>query len=531
MDENGLNNQPITTEPTPSVEQTSITDMPTSTPPTVEPVKNNKKGLIIIIVVALLIVIAAVYFFFFRTVSKKQVINGTINKLFESAKTATDKLDEALIIDYKKDIISLNGDVKVSIETNDKDIKETLGDLNSLGMSYDLKLNLKELEGSLDLKANENDKDIAIINLLLKNENAYIKSNLFTQILRYDLSKEIDWDSIDIDKLPDYNAKALSKLISKTQQFTKDAIKDEYLEQSSVKETVDGVEIEGLKTTLVLNQSNTLEIFKSIATSFKNDDEALQLLAETVMQDKNEISASIDAFISQIEGVTAQSNDKYLLDIYTTKQGSFLGMKFTDNKGNLVITVAEKDKVDTIKFYSEGKETLKLTYNKKDKELKYKDEASGYEFTVKTTDNGGVITFTGDGFKLVLDFTYKISKEEVSESYKLEMSDNESNKLTLEANSKLSKGSNINEFSTTGSKNIKFLTDSDYEDMGNQIINNIKDTKIGTLITQYMTVYEEQMNSIYCSQAYACVDNGDGTATCQYMDDDFSTKEVICPIQ
>jgi hypothetical protein len=465
---------------------------------TPEPVVNtdkpkSKKGLFIAIGVVLVIaILTGVYFLFIRGVDKKQVINGTVNKFFGTAAEAAQKIEDILIIDYKKDVVKSTGSFKVSYDTNDSSIKTQLGGLTSATLNYGMDLDLKNLEASLDLELLEGNNNVAKFNTLLKNKNFYIKSDLFTDIFKYDLSNEIDWNSIDIDKLPDFKADAYTKLIKKANKLVIDNIKDEYLTQESVNEDIDGVNVKGLKTTLTLDEKNSKQFAKDLLNAMKNDDEFVELLASIAMKDKDEIKESLDDAIKNIDEekqtLIAEEFKTSKLNIYTTKQGKFLALTLAEEDKNALTAVSNKG-VTTIKFFTNGKESLKVDYNEKDKEIIWNNENAKAndikKVTVKLLKNGLSIKLESDAYNVTLSGTEDITKESISTNYSAEANMEQAGKnysAKAEWTNKVEKGDKVNEFSTTSAKNIKYLTDEDSNKLGTELITNLNKSTIGQMI-------------------------------------------------
>ena len=567
-----MDNQNNMVNQTPNVEPTVVPTTESTVTPTIDPnvvpqsqptaqftpnepaQTKSKKGLIIACIAVLVLIGAGigVYFGFFRKVSGKQVVNGTINKIFESAIKAADKVEKNVVIDYKNDIVKTNGSVRASITTDDTELQQQLNNLSSVALDYDLRLDLKTLNGSLDLTEKENDKAIITLNTLVKNKVLYFKTDKTNGVYKYDLSKDIDWDAIDISKLPEYKSNSLTSVLKKIQGYVKDSIKEEYITQEEGEYTVDGETIKGLKTTITLTEERTKEIEKSVIDSLMNDEDGLKLFAEFLMMDQQEVKASLekakdsmdqpttDKTIQRIEN---KKNEEVKINIYTTKQGKFLGFDTLDEDGKNGVTAVAQGDLVTIKFLTDGKVSLKLTYNEKEKELVWKNEEEGNKnetIVVKFSENGFKVTFSMDGLNATLEFNETITNDSVSMNFNVGFDYSQDGKklgAKVEFNNSLSKVTEINEFSTAGSKDVNTLTEAEQEQFGNEIKSALEKSVIFSVA---MKSVEEQNKantavntnsyySSYCSVAYDCKNYGGDYNYCKYKYDGYEYS-VLCPI-
>ena len=564
--QNNMVNQTTNVEPT-VVPTTEPTVTPTIDPNVVpqsqptaqftpnEPAQTKSKKGLIIACIAVLVLIGAgigVYFGFFRKVSGKQVVNGTINKIFESAIKAADKVEKNVVIDYKNDIVKTNGSVRASITTDDTELQQQLNNLSSVALDYDLRLDLKTLSGSLDLTEKENDKAIITLNTLVKDKVLYFKTDKTNGVYKYDLSKDIDWDAIDVSKLPEYKSNSLTSVLKKIQGYVKDSIKEEYITQEEGEYTVDGETIKGLKTTITLTEERTKEIEKSVIDSLMNDEDGLKLFAEFLMMDKQEVKASLEkakdsmdqpTTDKKIQRIENKKNEEVKINIYTTKQGKFLGFDTLDEDGKNGVTAVAQGDLVTIKFLTDGKVSLKLTYNEKEKELVWKNEEEGNKnetIVVKFSENGFKVTFSMDGLNATLEFNETITNDSVSMNFNVGFDYSQDGKklgAKVEFNNSLSKVTEINEFSTAGSKDVNTLTEAEQEQFGNEIKSALEKSVIFSVA---MKSVEEQNKantavntnsyySSYCSVAYDCKNYGGDYNYCKYKYDGYEYS-VLCPI-
>ena len=543
-DNNGFNDPNVeptvvpTVEPTvvPTVEPTVVPNAEPVEPvlnTTAEPVTPPKKSIVKPLLLTLLILLVVggagtlVYFKFFRTVTGKEVVNGTINKIFANAIKASEKLEDEFVIDYKSDIIKADGYLTGSVETTDPEIKASLNNINKLSLDYDFRLDLKNLSGSVDFTAKENDTNIGTINAFLKNKVLYIKSDLVTDTFKLDLSEAYDWDSIDISKLPNQDTKAISKLLDKYKKYLNELITDEYITQEEGEYTVEGTNIQGLKTTVTYNTSQQKELQKALYDKMLNDDEYLTIYSSLTMEDKETAKQDLETkknhVYDDVQYIREPSETIYYYNIYTTKQGKFLGFDYQvnyENKLRTVITIIEKDDIDYIKAYSMDEVWFKCEYNAKEKEFKWVNDAEDNKnetVIIKFIDDGVKVTFSMDDLKVELEGTQKKSDKDIKANFKAGIdytSDNKNTKLNVEYQQNVSKADSINQFDTTNALDVANGTEQD----GERILNDLRQSLNKTTIGQYLLamleaqqVQDTELDMPYdnCSPGMNCISYDD----------------------
>jgi hypothetical protein len=283
-----------------------------------------------------------------------------------------------------------------------------------------------------------------------------------------------------------------------------------------------------------------------------NDEDGLKLFAEFLMMDLQEVKASLEKAKDSmdqpntdktIQRVEYKKNEEVKINIYTTKQGKFLGFDTLDEDGKNGVTAVAQGDLVTIKFLTDGKVSLKLTYNEKEKELVWKNEEEGNKnetIAVKFSENGFKVTFSMDGLNATLEFNETITNDSVSMNFNVGFDYSQDGKklgAKVEFNNSLSKVTEINEFSTAGSKDVNTLTEAEQEQFGNEIKSALEKSVIFSVA---MKSVEEQNKantavntnsyySSYCSVAYDCKNYGGDYNYCKYKYDGYEYS-VLCPI-
>lgn len=466
-----------------------------SSPVSSQPKSN--KGLIIGIIAVILIAAIGigVYFLFFRKVSGKEVVNGTVNMIFQKAIDASEEIEKSIIIDFKNDIVQSKGNVTVRLSSETPEIASQLETLNSAGIDYDLRLDLKTLSGSFDFTEIENDNKIVTFNTFLKDKKFYFGSDALSSTYYVDLKNEIDWDKIDISKLPEYNSAAVSKLLGKIKEALKNAIKDEYITQEEGEYVIDGTTIKGLKTTISINQKELIDIEKSILDELTNDDEAIDIISSIIMKNKQDTKTIMQNAVNQYNSneTSKLSDEKVNINIITTNNGKFLAFqciqKYNDVKSG--IEAVNKDGIINIKIYNNGTTEYEFNYNEKENELTY--DKDGIKLSIKFEKNGIKATFTADGITVSLEFNKKIEDNGITLNTKLSGDydkDNTKIKGSIETTNTTSKATEIHTFDSHESKDVTTLTYSDQEIANNELNKVAEKSALLTIIKSMLEVQE-----------------------------------------
>ena len=470
--------------------------------PTVQPVETvqKKKKSVLPIVLILLVVILAgggvgAYFLFFNKVSAKQVVDGTINTLFSKATIAEEVVDKVFTFNYKNDVIKTDAALKVDFEGTVQgeklEFKNIILDLNTV-------LNLKAKEASLKVGTSEKDKEIVNLSAFVKDDKAYLNSNVFENPYYYNLEDATFWDELNekFDKVPEYSSNDLKTIVNKTKTYLKHTIKDEYLTQSEGNFTIDGTSVEGLKNSITVTDSNLKEMEINFYNEVLADEEFINILAKYEMVEANEIKDKIYDLIDEAKNtkqtIIAEEDNKYVVNIYTSKQGKYLGLEVTVN-GTVVVTGVSKDKVTTYKIYNnDGTVAYTFIYDEVNKE--YSLDYIGYNFKFKFEKDSVTVKVTGNDLDVTLKVGMEVDNESVDYGLTFNGSYNQgtnSYKGSVVFNTSISKTDKIESFDVTNAKNIEEVTPEE---------ETVIETKFNTAIQgSYIQTITDIVNAIMTS--------------------------------
>ena len=454
---------PVTPEVVTPVEPAFQPTMDPMMQPTVQPIEpevKKKKNIVPIIIIIAILVIAgagvAVYFLFFNKVSGKQVMDGTIAQLFNKAENVGSKVQEYFVIDYKNDIVQNKGDLVLNAEIKTQGATVAYKDVK---FNYDTKINLKELEGSFKFGTSQEGNEIVNIEAFLQKKVFYANSNLFETPYKYDLSS-LDWTEIEeyIKNMPDNKTTSYSTLIKKSSKILQNAIKEDYITQTEGNFTIEGVAVNGLKNSLVIDGPRAVAIYKDVLSGVRADSEYLDLLTTITGMTKEEIVKDIDDEIASVDQAEPNAEHKVTINIYTSKNGKFLAMEAVSDTTSL--TAVSENNVTTFRYKENNKETYKFTYNEIDKELTF-DIEGGYIFKVKFIDNGIKFSVEGEGITVDLSLTSINDGSSVKSSLESNLKYTEGKESlsgSIKFNTELKKADKIDTFATANAKPFEEMT-------------------------------------------------------------------------
>ena len=511
MNPNDFNNQqpvqpvePVTpvqpVQPVAPVAPVAETVVPPVQP--VETVQKKKKSVLPIVLILLVAILAGggvgAYFLFFNKVSAKQVVDGTVNTLFSKATIAEEVVDKVFTFNYKNDVIKSEANLKVDFEGN---VSGEKLEFKNIALDFNTIVNLKDKEASLKVGTSEKDKEIINLSAFVKNDKAYLNSNVFENPYYYNLEDTSFWDELNktFDKIPEYKSSDLSTIVNKTKTYLRHTIKDEYLSQSEGNFTIDGTAVEGLKNSINLTDS----IIKDMEINFYNeilaDEEYLNILAKYEMVDvseiKDKIYDEIDLVKNNKQTIKAEEEHKYVINIYTTKQGKFLALEVTHD-GEVGITGVSKDKVTTYKIYQgNGTTAYTITYDEVNKE--YSFDYNGYNFKVKFEKDKATLKVSGKDVEVTLTINMEVNNDLVQYGLGFDGSYKEGSnsvKGSLKFNASVSKADKIESFDVATAKDIEVITPEEETAIETKFNTAIQGTYIQT-ITDIITALATTYNS------------------------------------
>ena len=457
-------------------------------PPTVTPVQpqveKKKKNIVPVIVILVFIIAAAggigAYFLFFGKVSGKQVLDGTVAKIFGKATVALDKVYDYVVIDYKNDIVNNTGDLVLNA-----DIKTDTTNISykNIKVDYDAKMDLKNLQGSVKVSTSQDGKDIVDLQSFLQDKVLYVNSGLFDTPYKYDLS-ELDWKKVQeyINNMPEYNSNTFTGFLDKTKIYVQNAIKPEYITQTEGNFTIEGVSFNGLKNSLVIDETKGKAIYTDILTAMKNDDQYLNQLSTYTGESVEKLKKDFEEEIKGIPSIKYEEKNNVTINIYTSSKGDFLALEAVS--GNNSLTAVSENEITTFRINSNNKEVYKFTYNEREKEYTF-NISEGYVFKVKFIENGVKLSISGEDITADISLTKESKDKAIKQSLESNLKYNgQGTKIdgSLKFTSEIKKAEKIDTFVITTAKNIDTVEPEEIK----SIITKLEEKAKGTYLESYV---------------------------------------------
>lgn len=307
-----------------------------------------KKFVLPAIIVVAIAVVGFVGFLGYRMIFGDDPVEITTNAIRGLKDTIKDAKDDSNGI---YGLIS-NGDAFEIKSKMNLSLPQGLGKYN---LDMLLQADTKNEVGKLDLKADQNKKNILNLKAALSDSKLYfrladtMKNYYFIDIT--EIMKELNdgltniqssispefielISKYDFNKLIDYAADSIEEV------FTKDDFK-----KSNEEITVNGKEVKALKYTTKITQEKAIKIAKSFSKKAIKDEDLIKIIAEVTGEKVADVKAMFEKIIN---AELKNTQEGYILySVYVSKLGKTLGYGFEiENVGKIVIT--EKNDVTTI---------------------------------------------------------------------------------------------------------------------------------------------------------------------------------------
>ncbi len=371
--------------------------------------QKKKKGVLIgcSIGILVLLVVCVVGFFIWNSshLKPKTVFTTAIKNVYERSKNDTDLL--------KKGLMGSQLSISTDLKSDEKDVNSLLEILNKMNITMDVKVNAQDKRMQLKLNSTYNQKDLLNAKLNLVKNTFYIDlDSLYDKTLSTPAEAESFFELFS-------KGNDLTTVIESIYKALEASLKDEYFTQEKETLTIQGKEVKTNKSTLLLNEENAKKILKSI-TEELNNDTCLSALANLTTTDKEEIKASLEEYISEIEEIEIE--DPISISIYS------YGIK------NEFAGIVIKDSVDSFSILKTEENTYTYKINVEDTNytgtITYQENKDTVDCSITIDIEGirGTITLKTKTYNQIqmdeIDFSNTISIEELSESDQMTILEN-----------------------------------------------------------------------------------------------------------
>ena len=380
------------------------------------------------------------------TSTPKSVFKSAINTIYKGANVALDGYETYLKeYDLTKNALLVNG--SFTLESNMEDYEDY--DLNKLTIGFDTGVDYKNEVISLggSIKGN---KETVKVNAQVQNNEMYITSSLFKEILKIDsemmseLGVEIDFEEIkneieELQKEYDTDPETYEYLVKTIKKSLTNSISSEYMEKEKDEIEVLDKEIKVTKYSYVFDEDAIQDLLVKLSEDLLEEEDFAKTFADAMGLDKKDVKELLKTLKKEAKDI--EFNGDMALNIYTKGLfNSYAGIGFeiegkeyfsiyTDGKnvemtiddhvsgdyGTKIVMTLEKDGKGYKGVLKENKEKL-LELNIKEAT----DEVIDSEFTLYEDDEKVAIVklylkvkTTKEGF--AADYNFRITEPESKE--------------------------------------------------------------------------------------------------------------------
>lgn len=380
--------------------------------------KPKKTKLIIGVAICLLIIIAVVVSYFCIFNKPQYVFDRTIDKLF------TEKTEEV-------NSLKFNSDLKISVDTDDEDIKSAFDELRKCNLKMGLQMDMTTKKEIFDLGLEYDKQAVVDARWYYNNGEVYAYlDKIFDKYIEIELSEEEKKNIADI-----FETAVTSKKQNETvNKILKEEIKTQIKKEGNFKKESDQITIgekskKVTKYTLELSQKNLSNIISNLCVNLAKNEEFLKCF-----KDEN-LKENLNTLAEEIQSELPSSNEGILkISLYT--------------KGILNKLVG----VDVGIEVPEENIAVKL--------LVVKEKEKNYSYKLNVKSNGANIQVANG--KVEFDIQKNKNSENGKITINVEISKIIANlKANLELNYSAEIGNEIDEINVANSVKIEDLTDED----------------------------------------------------------------------
>lgn len=451
-----------------------------------KPYKRSKKWLFIILASLFILLLVGGLFVFF---SIKKNTNTAFLLSLNNLKTEMSQIVKPIAFlpeDYG-DNYGIDGNVDVNIaydRNNDEMAPNEMEDaliqlINKINFKYVTKVDIKNKKLLYQFNPTIDDKELFNVKLINNDKNNYLfLGNIYDKYIQLE---GIDFEVTDIMD-SSIRTEEINEIYDVILQSLKENLKEEYFVREDATITVGNDSKEVLKSTLVLNQKNTIELFSNVVKSLKENEKTKSIITKYYPEFFNEFeeqiklsedieNSSVLYFSTYMNKITGKH---YQYEIKTTSEYE----NFTANY--ILNDIKELDINYTSNYSEEYNKSYKIFIETNEEETTIEVKDVNNKTIITSTITNEKITYNQnyevDGQDALVKFTYEIKQVEGKEEYKILMSglfevskDNQSS-LTININSDnlLQKNISINENITDVIKSSE-MTEEDF----NEIINKL----------------------------------------------------------
>lgn len=388
---NDVVNAPVTSQPNNGENQNVMSNTPNISNVTPQPTSDKPKkktGLIVGIIGGVVVLVAAILFAVYSLVlnNPTTIVKNAINEFYEKTSSKLKEYEKKeMQFDITKDTMKISGDLKLS---------GTLfkGAENSK-ISFGENLDYKNKAVEFNLGLNEDNKDLADVTLLAKNNHSYLKSNtLFDNV--YDAGEENFKDvfeileSIGSSQNSEINFENIDIILKESKDALIKSIDKKYMTKGNANINIGDKDVKVKTITYSIEKDSVKSLFTGISNELLASSTFVDTVSKMTGQEKSAIEEILKEYGKEENYDSFDGNGKFV--IYTTGlTNKVVGIEFGDDEAIIryynngdegyfafveydepLFDIVSKKQDVRINYYDEGKKTevAKLTINKDDDE-------------------------------------------------------------------------------------------------------------------------------------------------------------------
>lgn len=384
-----------------------------STEPVVEPEKKGNKKIIGIVAGVLILICAAVLLLPKLLLTDKVIVDQGVKTVFEAARESLKIAKEnSLDYDIEKDIIGLDGTVKINSDYKDSEIDLTK--LKNYKLSYEAAISKKDNKASGGVSLT-NGKENIEANAMIKGKDVFISlGDLYNKTIKTETETEIK--DIEVSNI---TTEDIELVLNKTESVIREKVKDAKIESESVTKEINGKKG---KFDRVSYKVDTAAYVKSVLEAYQSDEEVLDSLAKMSNNTKKEVKETIKKLLDSLKDA---EKEEITINIYTS--GLIPSSKeieiLIDKDDSMVIDI--DGDVYKYKLKADNKEVASGTYNKDKREftLNVKEETTKVDVKLTAKTNNklvGNVSIKSDSTNITFDFEQntKVNKKTANSNFK-----------------------------------------------------------------------------------------------------------------
>lgn len=452
--------------------------------------KHLKKKLTIIgIVIGMILVIGVCGLFGYKMYvsSPINLYRGVVDEGYETLSDFIEEIYESETFDLSKDTLVMDGSLKLSTNL------EELNDYTKHSYKFNLGLDAKNKKLELGGAINEEEKEVISGIMYVLDKTMYISSKQVYDKVLYQVMEDDIFSELMTEEgmeLPLTHEEA-DRLVEKVAKYINDSFdKSKFKEEKAVVK-LDGKDVKVTKVIYPINNDTMYHMTSSILKDMKNDSEFIKLVSKLIGSTTEEVEAMFDGMkVSKDDFAIEEEVDFYL---YT--KGFFsdvVGFGLEENN-DVISYIKVKDKAELVLEGEEFKFVAKTNGDKTVGSLVVdKEELLTFDLVYKENDKNQKIDLNLKYQEADESFTIKLSTDSTEESEKKASSkvsilvsvttEGETVELGADVEFNVEIGGKVNGIDTNGAVNYEDLTETDFEEMENNLIKALEGTALYDLL-------------------------------------------------